>query len=90
VISTTTLRQAVTPPALLGRASALNIMSYGARPLGAAIGAGVGGLFGAEACLYLAVAGFAVQAGVILMSPAVGLRRQPDMYEDPHAARIKA
>jgi len=77
VISTTTLRQAVTPPALLGRASALNIMSYGARPLGAAIGAGVGGAVGADACLYLAVAGFAAQALVILLSPAVGLSRQP-------------
>ena len=34
VISTTTLRQSVTPPRLLGRVSAINIMSYGARPLG--------------------------------------------------------
>ena len=66
VISTTTLRQSVTPPRLLGRVSAINIMSYGARPLGAGLGALVGGLFGAEACLYLAVAGFAVQMLVIL------------------------
>ena len=54
VISTTTLRQSVTPPALLGRVSAINIMSYGARPLGSALGAIVGGFYGAEACLYLA------------------------------------
>lgn len=81
VISTTTLRQAVTPAALLGRASALNIMSYGARPLGAAIGAGVGGAVGANACLYLAVAGFAAQALVILLSPAVSLHRQPHLAE---------
>ena len=53
VISTTTLRQSVTPPRLLGRVSAINIMSYGARPLGSALGAVVGGLYGAEACLYL-------------------------------------
>ena len=33
VISTTTLRQSVTPPSLLGRVSAINILSYGARPL---------------------------------------------------------
>jgi predicted MFS family arabinose efflux permease len=32
VISTTTLRQSVTPTRLLGRVSAINIMSYGARP----------------------------------------------------------
>jgi predicted MFS family arabinose efflux permease len=82
VISTTTLRQSVTPPRLLGRVSAINIMSYGARPLGAGLGALVGGVFGAEACLYLAVAGFAVQMLVILMSQAVSLARQPEMACD--------
>ena len=79
VISTTTLRQSVTPPSLLGRVSAINILSYGARPLGSALGAIVGGLYGAQTCLYLAVAIFAAQALVILMSPAVALARQPDM-----------
>jgi predicted MFS family arabinose efflux permease len=79
VISTTTLRQSVTPPRLLGRVSAINIMSYGARPVGAALGAVVGGLYGAELCLYLAVAIFGAQALVILLSPAVSLARQPDM-----------
>ncbi len=82
VISTTTLRQSVTPPRLLGRVSAINIMSYGARPLGAALGAVVGGLYGAEACLYLAFAIFAAQALVILMSPAVSLARQPEMASE--------
>jgi predicted MFS family arabinose efflux permease len=82
VISTTTLRQSVTPPRLLGRVSAINIMSYGARPIGAALGAAVGGLYGAEACLYLAVAIFAAQALVILISPAVALARQPEMVGD--------
>jgi predicted MFS family arabinose efflux permease len=82
VISTTTLRQSVTPPRLLGRVSAINIMAYGARPLGAGLGAIVGGLWGAELCLYLAVAGFAVQALVIWMSRAVQLVRQPEMACD--------
>ncbi len=82
VISTTTLRQSVTPPRLLGRVSAINIMSYGARPLGSALGAIVGGFFGAEACLYLAVAIFGAQALVILTSPAVSLARQPEMVGD--------
>src|SRR4051812_30504639 len=77
VISTTTLRQSVTPPRLLGRVSAINILAYAARPVGAGVGAVVGGLFGAEACLYLAVAVFAVQMLVILMSQAVSLVRQP-------------
>src|ERR1700726_2049933 len=82
VISTTTLRQSVTPPRLLGRVSAINIMSYGARPVGAALGAAVGGFYGAETCLYLAVAIFGAQALVILMSPAVALARQPEMVGD--------
>jgi len=81
-ISTTTLRQSVTPARLLGRVSAINIMSYGARPLGAGIGALVGSAYGAEACLYLAVAGFGAQALVILLSPAVGLAQQPAMVEE--------
>lgn len=79
VISTTTLRQSVTPAQLLGRVSAINILSYGARPLGSALGAIVGGLSGAETCLYLATLIFAIQALVILMSPAVALTRQPAM-----------
>src|SRR5664279_1439166 len=51
VISTATLRQSVTPPRLLGRVSAINTLSYGARPVGAGLGAMVGGLYRAEVCL---------------------------------------
>jgi predicted MFS family arabinose efflux permease len=79
VISTTTLRQSVTPPSLLGRVSAINIMSYGARPIGAGLGAVIGGLYDAEACLYLAVVIFGVQALVIWVSPAVSLAQQPGL-----------
>ncbi|HEY4373070.1 MAG TPA: MFS transporter [Burkholderiales bacterium] len=77
VISTTTLRQNVTPQRLLGRASAINSLSYGARPIGAALGALIGGSLGAGACLIASVIFFGVQAGVILLSPAVRLREQP-------------
>ena len=73
----------MTSPRLLGRVSAINIMSYGARPLGALLGAVVGGLYGAETCLYLAVAIFGAQALVILLSPAVTLARQPEMIGEP-------
>ena len=69
----------MTPPSLLGRVSAINVMSYGARPIGAGLGALIGGLYNAEACLHLAMAIFGAQALVILMSPAVSLKRQPDM-----------
>jgi len=81
-ISTTTLRQTVTPPDLLGRVSAINIMAYGARPLGSALGAGIALLWSADACLYVAVAGFAVQAAVILASPAAKLRDAPELAAD--------
>ncbi|MDE2378360.1 MFS transporter [Bradyrhizobium sp.] len=87
VISTTTLRQSVTPPGLLGRVSAINIMAYGARPLGSALGAIVGGLSGAETCLYIAAGFFAAQALVILLSPAVALDRQPEMAGESRPAR---
>ncbi|HTO64906.1 MAG TPA: MFS transporter [Bradyrhizobium sp.] len=86
VISTTTLRQSVTPPRLLGRVSAINIMSYAARPLGSALGAVIGGLYSAEACLYVALAIFGAQAVVILLSPAVALDRQPEMVADDSKA----
>ena len=79
VISTATLRQTVTPRDLLGRASAINITAYGARPIGAALGALVGALYGAETCLVVAAVGFLVQAVLILASPVRHLARQPEM-----------
>lgn len=78
VISTATLRQTVTPYHLLGRVSAINITSYGARPLGASIGALVATLYSVEACLLIVAAGFLIQALVIVRSPALALRAQPE------------
>jgi predicted MFS family arabinose efflux permease len=86
VISTTTLRQTVTPGELLGRVSAINIMAYGSRPVGAAIGALVGGLYGAEVCVIVAAIGFLLQALVILTSPVIRLARQPTAGRQPPAA----
>jgi predicted MFS family arabinose efflux permease len=79
VISTTTLRQIVTPRDLVGRVFAIFIAGYGARPIGAAIGALVGAHYGAERCLVVAAIVFAVQALVILTSPLLHLSRQPAM-----------
>jgi predicted MFS family arabinose efflux permease len=79
VISTTTLRQAVTTAAQLGRVSAvITTATYGARPLGAALGAVVGGWLGVEACLVAVALGFPVQALIILASPVAGLVSQPE------------
>ncbi len=78
VISTTTLRQAVTPDGLLGRASAMVATStMGARPIGAALGALIGSNWGLPACLLVAAAGFLVQFLVIARSPVPGLAHLP-------------
>jgi predicted MFS family arabinose efflux permease len=82
VISTATLRQTITPRSLLGRVSAINMLAYASRPLGAAIGAAVGGLYGAETCLVVAAAGFVAQAVIILVSPVARLAQQPEMVAD--------
>jgi predicted MFS family arabinose efflux permease len=77
-ISTTTLRQAITPGAMLGRVGSVFLtVNAGARPVGAGVGAIVGGLWGAPACLWLALAGFVLQAVIILFSSMNGLRRLP-------------
>ncbi len=77
-ISQTTLRQTVTPNAMLGRVSAIFLtVNMGARPLGAALGGVVGEVWGAPTCLWLALGGFAVQALLISQSPVRGLRRLP-------------
>ena len=69
-IGQTTLRQAVTPAAMLGRVSALTMMATaGARPLGAAIGGLVGTLAGTQAAIVVAALLFVVQAAVIMASP---------------------
>jgi predicted MFS family arabinose efflux permease len=88
VVSTTTLRQTVTPNGLLGRVSAINSLAYGARPIGAGLGALIGGLYGAEACLIVAAIGFLVQAAVILLSPVVRLSEQPDAVGDTGATAM--
>jgi predicted MFS family arabinose efflux permease len=79
VIATTTLRQVVTPSAMLGRVSALIMTAtYGARPIGAAIGALVAAELGVEACLAVATAGFLIQFIMICASQVPRLRALPD------------
>jgi predicted MFS family arabinose efflux permease len=77
-ITSTTLRQTVTPVAMLGRVSALFLtVNMGARPLGAALGGLVGARWGEAACLWLALAGFALQLAVIAVSPVRRLAQLP-------------
>lgn len=78
VISQVTLRQTVTPGALLGRVSALFMTANtGARPIGAALGGAIGAAYGPASCMIVAAVGFALQAVVILCSPVPQLKRLP-------------
>jgi len=78
-VGSTTLRQAITPANMMGRVSALNsTATYGARPVGALLGAAISAHPGMDACLVAAALGFAVQAWIIVMSPAARLARIPD------------
>lgn len=73
-ITTTTLRQSVTPNAMLGRVSSVILTAtFGARPVGALVDAG-----GQDACLWVSTAGFLVQFLVLFASPVRRLHRQPE------------
>lgn len=74
-ITTTTLRQNMTPDGMLGRVSAVFLTANaGARPLGAVLGGAVGAAWGESACVIVALAGFFMQAAVILWSEVGSLR----------------
>ncbi|HEY1941232.1 MAG TPA: MFS transporter [Roseiarcus sp.] len=78
VITTTALRQTVTPNAMLGRVSAIIVTAtFGARPAGAAIGAAISAGFGVEACLVVSAVGFFLQFAAILGSAPPRLRALP-------------
>ncbi|RWR05631.1 MFS transporter [Sinirhodobacter populi] len=77
-ISTMTLRQAVTPNAMLGRVSAfIMTATFGARPIGAAIEAVIAAHSGVAACLTAAVGCFLIQLLVIIASRVPRLRELP-------------
>ncbi|WP_281662531.1 MFS transporter [Paraburkholderia fungorum] len=79
VVGSTTLRQAITPERMMGRVSAINsTATYGARPLGALLGAAISARWGMDACLVAAAAAFVVQALIIVMSPAARLANIPE------------
>ncbi|QQC63728.1 MFS transporter [Paraburkholderia ginsengisoli] len=79
VVGSTTLRQAITPERMMGRVSALiSTATYGARPVGALIGAALSARWNVDACLVAAATAFLVQALIIVMSPAARLVRIPE------------
>lgn len=82
-ITSTTLRQTVTPRAMIGRVTSINIVvSTGARPLGAALGGLVGVNFPVSVSLWMVVLGFGLQAIIITASKVRTLKRLPDPLPD--------
>jgi predicted MFS family arabinose efflux permease len=78
-ITSTTLRQSITPGAMLGRVSSVFLtVNAGSRPVGAALGGLAGAAWGEAACLWLALAGFILQAVVILASSLSELSVLPE------------
>jgi predicted MFS family arabinose efflux permease len=74
-ISTTALRQVVTPNDLIARVSSVIMMAtFGARPLGALLAACLSTRFGMTGCLLSAACGFAIQLAIILLSAPARLR----------------
>lgn len=79
-ISTTTLRQAVIPPDLISRVSAVIMtMTYGARPIGALMATAIGSVYPPEYCMLAAAMGFVAQLVIIVCSRVPKLARVPDL-----------
>jgi predicted MFS family arabinose efflux permease len=82
-ITSTTLRQTVTPRAMIGRVTSINIVaSTGARPLGAALGGVLGVSFPVSVSLWCVVLGFGLQAIIISASKVRTLKCLPDPLPD--------
>jgi MFS family permease len=78
MIPMTTLRQAVLPPAMLGRTAALfGAVSGGMTVAGALAGGWLGGVLGIRETLALAVIGIGASVAVMLFSPLRGLKEIP-------------
>ncbi|CAN7650064.1 MFS transporter [Bosea sp. LjRoot9] len=78
-ITQTSLRQAVTPQALLGRVSAtLTTAMYGMRPVGALAGGLAGEWLGLQTAMLLPVGLFGLSTLAILASRMPGLRAMPE------------
>ena len=78
LICQTTVRQLVTPPALMGRVNAtVQTAIYGVRPLGALAGGLVAAEAGLPAALLMIAAAFALSTLVIVLSPLMRLRALP-------------
>jgi predicted MFS family arabinose efflux permease len=81
-VGQTTLRQTVTPPAMLGQVIAIQfLIQYGSRFVGALLGGAIGEAWGVEAAIWVAALGFGAQLLTILCSAVPGLRAYDDARE---------
>jgi MFS family permease len=72
------LRQAVTPPELLGRMNAsYRTVSYGAIPIGALLGGAIAQVFGLREALLVAGAGLLLAPLIVVFSPLPRIRELP-------------
>ncbi|WP_439597670.1 MFS transporter [Falsiroseomonas sp.] len=78
-VAQTSLRQAVTPPGLLGRVGAvMQVAVFGVRPLGALAGGAVAAWLGAPAAVWLAALGFGLSLLAVATSRLAPLRALPE------------
>jgi len=83
-ISTTSLRQIVTPGGLIARVSSVIMTAtFGARPLGAALGAWLSASFGVASCLIGVLIGFSIQLSIIALSAPARLQSIDALSQTP-------
>ena len=81
-ISTVSLRQLVTPSNMIAKVSSVIMtVTFGARPLGAAIGVYMSANFGVKSCILAVLIGFLIQLIIILFSKPAKLKNLSDAEE---------
>ena len=81
-ISTVSLRQLVTPSNMIAKVSSVIMtVTFGARPLGAALGVYISANLGVNACISAVLIGFLIQLIIILFSNPAKLNNLSDAEE---------
>ena len=81
-ISTVSLRQLITPSNMIAKVSSVIMtVTFGARPLGAAIGVYISAKFGVKSCILAVLIGFLIQLIIILLSKPAKLKNLSDAEE---------
>ena len=87
-VNQVSLRQAITPPQLLGRVNAtMRFIDWGALPLGALLGGLLGETLGIRPTLALGAAGMALGVLWVLFSPILALREPPAPEDESTVCR---